>query len=200
MYQQTLSESAPCNKLVLLHKHQALSKQANNESTAYKTVEVNSADDKPVDHKNLPQHEMFEHIIKPSLKLAIFGGGIDAVPVAKIAADLSWQVLVAGPRTGYARQVQFPDAEQIIKAPLDDVTQHQCLANSDAIVIMTHNLNLDAQALVLAQSSSARYIGMLEPIHRTDRVLAQANLIFSKLPPETKLYAPNSVSKVWARA
>ena len=143
MYQQTLNESAPCNKVVLLHKHQALSKQATNESTAYKTVGINSADDKPVDHKNLPQHEMFEHIIKPSLKLAIFGGGIDAIPVAKIAADLSWQVLVADPRTGYARQVQFPDAEQIIKAPLDDVTQHQWLANSDAIVIMTHNLNLD---------------------------------------------------------
>ena len=118
----------------------------------------------------------FEHIIKPSLKIAIFGGGIDAIPVANIAANLGWHVTVADPRTGYARQAQFTHAKEIVKVPLDNIEQHPWLANIDAIVIMTHNVKLDAQALKLAQQSSAKYVGTLGPIHRTDRVLDEAGL------------------------
>lgn len=124
---------------------------------------------------------VFEHTIKPSLKLAIFGGGIDAIPVASIAANLGWHVIVADPRTGYAREAQFTDAKHIVKTVFDDVAQHSWLANVDAIVIMTHNLKLDAQALILAQQSSAQYVGMLGPIHRTERVLKEAGFQANEL-------------------
>jgi xanthine dehydrogenase accessory factor len=133
------------------------------------------------------QSNVFEHIIKPSLKLAIFGGGIDAIPVAKIAHNLGWHVSVADPRTGYARQAQFADAKQIIKSSFDSISEHAWLLNIDAIVIMTHNVTLDAQALSLAQHSSASYVGMLGPLHRTDRVLQEAGLVSSERATETKL-------------
>lgn len=151
-YKQTLVEDTPNNIL--------LSIDNNDEQTSTLT---NSS-------------VFFEHLITPSLKLAIFGGGIDAIPLAKIAATLAWQVTVVDPRAGYARQVQFPDAKHIVKASLNDISQHPWLGNIDAIVIMTHNVELDAQSLKLAQQSSAQYVGMLGPIHRTNRVLKAGKL------------------------
>nr|WP_297349947.1 XdhC/CoxI family protein [uncultured Glaciecola sp.] len=138
--------------------------------------------------------DVFEHTIKPSLKLAIFGGGIDAIPVAKIAHNLGWHVTVADPRTGYARQAQFADAKQIIKTSFDSISEHAWLLNIDAIVIMTHNVTLDAQALSLVQHSSASYVGMLGPLHRTERVLKEAGLVSSELDTETKLKLQKSTS------
>lgn len=121
-----------------------------------------------------PSH--FEHVIKPALKLAIFGGGVDAIPLANIAADLGWHVTVADPRTAYAREAQFNRVQHIDKNEFSVVSQSAWLNSIDAIVIMTHNLKLDAQALRLAQNSAAKYVGMLGPVHRTQRVLEQAEL------------------------
>ncbi len=122
----------------------------------------------------------FEHIIQPARKLAIFGAGIDAIPVVKIANDLGWHVTLADSRSGYARKTQFTGAKQIVKATFNDIQEHHYLHSVDAIVIMTHNVELDALALKLAQKSQAKYVGMLGPIHRTDRVLAQAKLVRTK--------------------
>jgi xanthine/CO dehydrogenase XdhC/CoxF family maturation factor len=171
MYQQTLSKSVPLNTLLRLNKNQELIQQVSDNNPS-----PNKGVDEEPSEQSIPLHGLFEHIIKPSLRLAIFGGGIDAIPLANIAANVGWHVLVADPRTGYARQTQFPEAQQIIKASLDDFAQHPWLVNIDAVVIMTHNVKLDAQALVLSQSSSASYVGMLGPLHRTERVLSQAEL------------------------
>jgi xanthine/CO dehydrogenase XdhC/CoxF family maturation factor len=179
-YIQYLNEGFPNNKLELMLKGE--------EGTL------------PANHHLSPQEqndnkEYFEHIIKPSLKLAIFGGGIDAIPVATIAAKLGWHVTIADPRTGYARQSQFVEAKQIVKTPLSDTNEHTWLLNIDAIVIMTHNLKLDAQALNLAQNSTATYVGMLGPTHRTDRVLKEAGLTRTELNLQTQAHS-SSVTKV----
>ena len=155
-YIQSLEESFPVNKLEILGSDTAPlfdERQSSKEAS-----------------------QQFEHIIKPSLNLAIFGGGIDAIPVAKMAANLGWHVSVADPRSGYAREAQFPDAKYIEKASFGDDSKFAWLEHIDAIVIMTHNLKLDAKALSLAQHSAAKYVGMLGPIHRTDRVLKEAGL------------------------
>jgi xanthine/CO dehydrogenase XdhC/CoxF family maturation factor len=156
-YIQALGEDAPFNQLKIVFDDDSASFDKKKSSSVTSQV--------------------FEHLIKPSLNLAIFGGGIDAIPVAKIAASLGWHVNVADPRTGYAREAQFPDARHIEKASFENLSKYTWLQHIDAIVIMTHNLKLDAQALSLAQQSAARYVGMLGPIHRTDRVLKEAGLI-----------------------
>jgi xanthine/CO dehydrogenase XdhC/CoxF family maturation factor len=175
-YVQSMDEGPPKNSIVLTDSNTEFAAQQEVQSVA----KTNS--------------NVFEHTIKPSLKLAIFGGGIDAIPVAKIAHNLGWHVTVADPRTGYARQAQFADAKQIIKSSFDSISEHAWLLNIDAIVIMTHNVTLDAQALSLAQHSSASYVGMLGPLHRTDRVLQEAGLVSSERAAETKLEQEKSTN------
>lgn len=121
------------------------------------------------------QAHIFQQLIKPPPHIAIFGGGTDALPVANMAANMGWQVSLVDPRTGYARASEFSQVTRIIQKPINDIQNDHWLQSIDAIVIMMHNITLDAQALILAQKSAAKYLGLLGPVHRTDRVLQAAN-------------------------
>ena len=111
--------------------------------------------------------------LRPRFHLGIFGGGIDAQPVAAIAHSLGWQVSVFDTRTAYARTADFPHAH-IVKQSLDEV--EGLIAQLDCAVVMHHNLNLDAAALKAIQAYDLKYVALLGPAHRRDKVLAMADL------------------------
>lgn len=113
---------------------------------------------------------------KPVIRLAIFGGGIDAIPLVNMAAQLGWHITVFDHRLGYARDSFFASANEIIRDKLESLQHHYALSQCSAVVIMNHNVAMDASALQLSQKSSASYIGMLGPFHRTERVFAEAGL------------------------
>lgn len=123
----------------------------------------------------------FTHEIKPRPALAIFGGGVDAIPVVNMAKTLGWQTFVIDERVNYARRAYFENADSVIRQSLDSLTDEPFLQAVDAIIIMNHNVALDAKALVLAQQSSAKFVGMLGPSHRTEKVLQCVNFTYSDL-------------------
>jgi xanthine/CO dehydrogenase XdhC/CoxF family maturation factor len=107
---------------------------------------------------------------KPVIRLGIFGGGIDSKPLVAMAKTLGWHVTVFDERLGYAKESFFSQADAIVREKYDELTEHPSLQQLSAIVLMNHNIVLDAKSLQLAQVSSASYIGMLGPDHRTERV------------------------------
>lgn len=124
----------------------------------------------------------FINRFEPQTRLVIFGGGVDARPLVNMAHELSWHITLCDPRETYARQKNFPRADDIVKTAHDNIdTQAQWLHQADAIVIMNHNVTLDAKSLRIAQASRAKYVGMLGPFHRTERVLKEAGLPFTQL-------------------
>ncbi|WP_394201044.1 XdhC family protein [Shewanella waksmanii] len=112
-------------------------------------------------------------------RLAIFGGGVDAQPMASIALQLGWHVDVIDPRTSYARAHDFVGAN-LYKCRFADLPA-AFWSDLDAVVIMTHNLTLDAEAVSLAASSQIRYLALLGPGHRRDRVLDIANISMQQI-------------------
>jgi len=113
--------------------------------------------------------------IKCAPHLAIFGGGIDAIPLANIAHEMGWSVSVIDGRVGYAKTQHFPHADIIDERP--DTLQKNMLRRAiDAAVLMNHNINLDAQALRFLHDTKAAYIGILGPAHRRHKVEALAGL------------------------
>ncbi|WP_166423813.1 XdhC/CoxI family protein [Paraglaciecola sp. 20A4] len=114
---------------------------------------------------------VFKQVLKPAPHLAVFGGGVDARPVVAIAMQLGWQITLVDPRTSYARDGHFDASVNLVRQPINSLGQSVWLQQIDMALIMTHNIKLDAQSLALVQSSAAKYVGMLGPIHRTDRVL-----------------------------
>ncbi|UCX04411.1 XdhC family protein [Shewanella glacialimarina] len=112
--------------------------------------------------------------ITPPIHLGIFGGGLDAQPIAQMAAILGWQVTIFDERTAYARQYDFPSAN-IMKMPFDGVND-EVYQTLDAAFVMTHNLTLDAKALNQLVKFNLGYISLLGPNHRRDKTLNIAQL------------------------
>ena len=112
--------------------------------------------------------------LRPPVHIGIFGGGLDAQPVALMAQTMGWKVTVFDERTAYARTYDFPGC-QIIKQPTANVTNH-LLSDLDAAFLMSHNLQIDAKTLKVLQTHPLAYISLLGPAHRRDKVLALAEL------------------------
>ncbi|WP_338848766.1 XdhC family protein [Massilia sp. W12] len=120
--------------------------------------------------------------------LFIFGGGVDARPLAQLALALGWQVSVCDARTHAARSSDFGPAVRCWRcAP--QALPPAALAQAQAVLVMHHHVQLDAEALqalhhVLRQGAAPHYVGMLGPAARRAKVLARAGL------QEQDLHAP----------
>jgi xanthine/CO dehydrogenase XdhC/CoxF family maturation factor len=154
-YHQQIDEGSPLNKVLpIVTKSQAIASSKYTDGVA----------------------DTFIQLLSPAPLLAVFGAGVDAKPIVSIAAELGWLVLLIDPRVGYAKTEYFTKASQIIRQPIDELYDAKWLNQIDVALVLTHNIKLDASALKLVQNSSAKYVGLLGPTHRTDRVLDIAKL------------------------
>ncbi|MFP8968341.1 XdhC family protein [Pokkaliibacter sp. CJK22405] len=120
--------------------------------------------------------------IVPPPHLLIVGGGMDAKPVAAMAHLLGWQVSITDPRAANARREHFPQATHILKtleAPLAEFVQAERV---DVAILMSHNLNLDAQALATLATTPLGFAQSLGPRHRFEEVLSRAGITARQLP------------------
>ena len=119
--------------------------------------------------------------IKPDFHLLVVGGGVDAQPLVKMAATLGWELSVCDPRPANARREYFMDARNILRCAPKALINEALFTFFDAAIVMTHNLQLDADAIVALQESSIKYLGLLGPSARKQQVLALGGLEESQL-------------------
>ena len=124
--------------------------------------------------KEFPGIAMLTIPCRTRFHLAIFGGGLDAQPLAMIATQLGWKVTVFDERSSYAHQHHFPNTN-LIKQPISQL-KNDILTDVDGVVVMQHNLTLDALALKLISQSNQAYVALLGPRHRRDQVLSKAEI------------------------
>jgi len=137
----------------------------------------------PVDsHRHTPstRHrdgdlDLFIESIDPPQNLVIFGGGPDAVPLLTAAKALGWRVVVIATRPAADAAERFAAADQLLLTNSDDPAAGLSLDDHTAVVMMTHNFDRDLRFLA-ALNRPVRYLGILGPRRRTDRLLAQAKL------------------------
>jgi xanthine dehydrogenase accessory factor len=110
----------------------------------------------------------------PPVNLWLVGGGVDAIPVASMAVMLGWRVTVVDHRVSHAREKDFSGVEKIIRQKPEEFQQ---TITADAVIIMSHNLSMDAAWLKLLQhASNLKYIGLLGPAARKEELLSLAGL------------------------
>ena len=135
--------------------------------------------------------------IKPAPALIIFGGGIDAQPLVKMAKILGWFICLVDSRTAYARAAYFKDVDVVINQDYASLETNLLLPKADAVVIMHHNVLLDAHALQLVNSQAnlavASYLGILGPQHRTEQVLEKAQLNTANFPNKLRNNLANPI-------
>jgi xanthine/CO dehydrogenase XdhC/CoxF family maturation factor len=116
----------------------------------------------------------FVEILDPPLRLVICGAGHDAVPLVRAASLLGWKVTVVDDRPAFLNRERFPEAHGF--ASVDDPSDVAEAITIDArtfVVVMTHNFLRDKAYLRGLLTTDSRYVAMLGPAARTQRLLME---------------------------
>lgn len=117
--------------------------------------------------------EVFIEVIQPPVPLVIFGAGHDAIPVARFASELGWHVTVVDSRQSYATKDRFSLAAAVILSRPESILEHVLVDHRTVAVVMTHNYLHDQELLRMLLPYPLRYLGLLGPKSRTERLLQE---------------------------
>lgn len=115
--------------------------------------------------------ELFFEMCAPAPDLVVFGAGHDALPMVRLASGVGFAVTVVDVREAFLTASRFPGA-RLISAPAGEFEGHVPLGAHSFALIMNHNLARDEESLRCALDSEARYVGVLGPRSRYERLLA----------------------------
>lgn len=115
----------------------------------------------------------FIELIPPPVSLVIAGAGNDAMPLATIAHQLGWTTIIADGRSTHNTRQRFPNADQLLIAPGDRISQQITHDRRTVYVLMTHNYNYDYGLLRSLVQQECTYIGSLGPRKKLERMLEE---------------------------
>lgn len=127
-------------------------------------------------------HVFFE-VIKPPLRICLFGAGNDTIPLCEMAYSLGWEVVLIDGRKQYATHKRFENASKIIVGAADEVFSELELDQNTVALLMTHNFEYDAKIFEQLLPFSLPYIGILGPKKKTQKLferLENQGLNFNK--------------------
>jgi xanthine dehydrogenase accessory factor len=130
--------------------------------------------------------------IEPPVALLLFGAGADAVPMARIVAELGWQLTVFDHRPAFLTAERFPAAERMVFPDESGSYGDPATDTRTAAIIMTHNYGRDRGILPMLLRSDAFYIGALGPKRRTEQLLGEIAAAGDNFTETdlSRLYAP----------
>ncbi len=125
----------------------------------------------------------FVEVLEPPIRLLICGAGHDAAPLVRSAASLGWSAIVLDDRAAFLNEERFPGATGFVLVDEPgDVAGAEAADERTNAVVMTHNFLRDRDYLRGLLTTPVRYIGMLGPAARTERILmdlAGAGMVIS---------------------
>ncbi|MCP3984345.1 MAG: XdhC family protein [bacterium] len=111
-------------------------------------------------------------VARPPLHLVVFGAGPDAMPVARLALELGWEVELCDPRPAYAQPERFPGA-QVHCVPAEEAVAKIGVCEDTHVIVMTHHYLHDRSLLADLLPSATPYIGLLGPKRRAEDLIAE---------------------------
>jgi xanthine dehydrogenase accessory factor len=115
----------------------------------------------------------FIEVLAPPLRLLVCGAGHDAVALVRSAAGLGWRVEVLDDRDSFLKPHRFPEAARFVKTEPVEAADSAGVDDRTFVVVMSHNFLRDRDYLRSFLGTKARYIGMLGPTARLERLLAE---------------------------
>lgn len=113
----------------------------------------------------------FIEFLQPPVSLVVVGAGNDAIPMMQIADIIGWDVRVVDGRSTHAKPERFAGACQVLVSKPEKVLDQIPIDQQTVFVMMTHNYNYDLAMLKALLLRKVKYIGMLGPKKKLDRML-----------------------------
>lgn len=111
---------------------------------------------------------MFEERVQAPIRLFVFGGGYDAIPLVKLATQFGFLVTVVDRRPAYATKERFPDASVIVgNGVAIEVPERS------AAVVMSHHYLSDRDYLKALLPLPLAYLGLIGPRRRAETMLRE---------------------------
>lgn len=107
----------------------------------------------------------------PPPAVLVLGAGPDAEPVVRIAAELGWRCTVVDHRPAYIEGGCFDAAAGVHCFAADELSARLDLTAFSMAIIMSHHLASDRSYLRQLAATDLRYIGLLGPAGRRQRLL-----------------------------
>lgn len=132
--------------------------------------------------------EAFIGSIEPPTRVLLLGGGPDALAVVNQAGLLGWAVTVVDHRPAYADAARLAAADRVILAQPQEFAAHAQVGEFDAAVVMSHHLPSDLAYLQQLARTDIRYVGLLGPAARRERLRVELGDAGKRL--EGRLFGP----------
>ena len=115
----------------------------------------------------------FIELIDPAISLVIIGAGNDVIPLVDMTHLLGWETTVVDGRANYAKKERFVKASRVLVSKPENVLQQIRIDDQTAFVLITHNYNYDMSMLRRLLQTDVKYVGMLGPRKKRERMLAE---------------------------
>jgi xanthine/CO dehydrogenase XdhC/CoxF family maturation factor len=115
--------------------------------------------------------KFFVETLSPPVSLVVFGAGHDALPVVELARALGWQTEVVDPQARPVSHARFAMADRVTLSRPEDTGARIRITPRTLTLLMSHNYSHDLASLRFLLASPARYIGVMGPRKRTERML-----------------------------
>lgn len=162
----TLYECTPGARLVLDEEGNVSHEKLSDEMAARLESEVRAPS-----RGGMASIKVFIETLLPPVPLVVFGAGNDALPIVELARGLGWRTEVVDPQARPASRSRFAMADRITLSRPEDVGRHVTITPRTMTLLMSHNYAHDVAMLRFLLASPARYIGVMGPRQRTERML-----------------------------
>jgi xanthine dehydrogenase accessory factor len=120
---------------------------------------------------------LFVDVTGPPPRLVVFGAVDFAAALCRVARAAGWRPYVVDPRSRFATQERFPEAEEVLAEwPAEALARLGGIDRATYLAVLTHDPKLDDAALLTALDSEAPYIGAMgsrrAQAKRRERLLA----------------------------
>ncbi|MBV7508356.1 XdhC/CoxI family protein [Bacillus sp. sid0103] len=120
---------------------------------------------------------VYVHSYEPKPRLVVFGAGADAVPLVKIASLAGFSVTVLDWSSAFCNEDHFPDADRLLVGYPSETIPLLQLTRADSVLILTHQFQKNQEILKYIKGEDLRYLGVLSPRRRTQRLLEGETVI-----------------------
>lgn len=134
----------------------------------------------------------FVEVIAPPTALFVFGAGDDAQPLVRLGKELGWHVTVADTRPQFGTPERYPSADRLIVGPAAELVAQANPDQGALAVVMTHHYVHDVPILRHLLPRPLRYLGLLGPRKRAEKILGDLATEGVVVTPEARarLHAP----------